>query len=351
MHLKLKLGPTAQRAFAVVSWGIALGCAVAVRMHGPLGLREQGSAPALPRAMHLDLAASIVAWTAFHFKVSKTFGRLYGNGLNSRGFAAWTYYTSFVNGLLVQPFLLLHAARAYALSGEPDRSIEGFLRQPWLDGRGEVRACTAPLEQVLCCIMGYVLREYSSLHPDGLQLPYNVHHLICVVGCSHHLVTPGGVGLMALNAVQCETASALYSLRCHRPNLLTSLVYRLSMLGSCALGLRLCATYLEYTELPLTLRLIYAALVAALFLLRFGALLIDLWGGYERLDARQPGVNTESSMEVEGHEDRRKQGAAPTDEPRKEAWPGAGQREVSMDTAMAMAVMAAAIAMALSYGP
>jgi hypothetical protein len=91
------------------------------------------------------------------------------------------------------------------------------------------------------------------------------------------------------------------------------------MLGSCALGLRLCATYaeitglhivsrrhlgevhlmtarafdyisqhyqtytdryLEYTELPLTLRLIYAALVAALFLLRFGALLIDLWGGY-----------------------------------------------------------------------
>jgi len=204
MHLKLKLGPTAQRAFAVVSWGIALGCAVAVRMHGPLGLREQGSAPALPRAMHLDLAASIVAWTAFHFKVSKTFGRLYGNGLNSRGFAAWTYYTSFVNGLLVQPFLLLHAARAYALSGEPDRSIEGFLRQPWLDGRGEVRACTAPLEQVLCCIMGYVLREYSSLHPDGLQLPYNVHHLICVVGCSHHLVTPGGVGLMALNAVQVQ---------------------------------------------------------------------------------------------------------------------------------------------------
>ena len=258
-------GPWGQRAFAIASFGIALGSAV-------LSRRDRGG------LAQLDLAASIAAWTCFHFGVSKCFARLLGHAKNVAGFAPWAAWTSLVNGLVVQPLLLALAVRNFHRVDERReswQSVDAFLRMSWHDG-----SITWPLEQALCCTLGYVLREFriarsASLYPDGLELPYALHHLICAVGAAHNFFAPVGAGLLAVNGIQCEVTSALFSLREEFPNPATLLVYRTTMAASGLLGFYLTHVFWHYPA-SLSFRLAYVALVVLLGGIRTGGLVVDL---------------------------------------------------------------------------
>lgn len=237
-----------QRTFGLTSWAIAL---------------------AMTGAVRLGLAASVCCWALFHYNMSKLFRAAFGETKNAFGYFAWAPLTSMVNGLLVQPLLLALSFRGH-LGGEAIswQALDSFLRLPW-DG-----VATWPLEQAMCCICGYVLREWA-LYPDGLEVPYLIHHLVACVGCSHHLFVPVGAGLVCFNAIQCEATSALFSMYEQFPSTRTAVLYRCSMSASGLVGFYFTAVFWSFPA-PLACRLMYLVLAVALVAIRTGGLVVDV---------------------------------------------------------------------------
>jgi hypothetical protein len=120
-----------------------------------------------------------------------------------------------------------------------------------------------------------MLKDYTSLYPEGLQPGYVIHHLATISGCALCLLMPMGLGLTTFNAVQCELGSALYSLRLALPSNFTRTVYYVSMTTSNILGVYLAWTLFSY-PIPAFWRVIYAVLAVLIVALRTAALILDV---------------------------------------------------------------------------
>jgi hypothetical protein len=181
------------------------------------------------------------------------------------GFPGWSYFASIVHGMLVLPLLLGLAAnvRVEALD------VDAFLRGP------APEAARRFLQHAHCCIIGYLLKDYTSLYPNGLESGYVLHHLVSIAGCALCLLMPMGLGLTTFNGIQCEFASALYSLRLALPSKFTKTLYYVGMCMSNILGAVLAYELFSY-PLAASWRVTYAVLAAVLIALRTGGLVLDV---------------------------------------------------------------------------
>ena len=257
-----RLPPAGQRAVAIASWACALGAAWSAR-----------------GGESFDLALYIVGYTVVYFSACFAYQKWYSDGYVA-GYPLWSFFGSILHGLVVLPIILTFAWRAHMLAGGHAMSnslaASTFLRAPWAKG-----SFTTMLEHSHCAVIGFLLKDYSSLYPIGLESGYVVHHLASVLGCSMCLMMPMGAGLTALNAIQAEVASAIYSASLLWPNALTVLAYRLLMTAS---NLFVCYLSYEVWLYPIALgwRLPYAIMAVLLVALRQVALVLTLFAEPEK---------------------------------------------------------------------
>jgi len=162
------------------------------------------------------LPLSIITWTILYVCLGRNTWRCCDNKkakVMIDGFPGWTYQRSLFHGGLFLPILLILAVFAYC--NESGTTIDSGL---WvvnfmIDGTyGTAENLSSILiEQVNCCVIGYLLCDFCGTLPNGMDWAFLLHHLCAIAGCSMCLRFPSLIGLIALNTVQCEFASCIYS--------------------------------------------------------------------------------------------------------------------------------------------
>ena len=91
------------------------------------------------------------------------------------------------------------------------------------------------------------------------------------------LLFPGLVGVVTVQAVQCEAASAIFSMSCVFPSVFSRGLYFVSMLGSTVLAVYLTRIVWAYEAVPLVpFRATYVGLAVLIVLIRVIGLVMQM---------------------------------------------------------------------------
>ena len=152
------------------------------------------------------------------------------------GYPRWSYLSGCTHGGIILIIIYALGVTPY-FDQHPKSSVNTFLK---LSG-GEVPTQSVyAMEQIFCCINGYLLKDYY-LFPEGLELGFLVHHIASIVGDCMCLSFPTGAAYIALNGAMAEFGSVFYNLKELVPSRASAAIYYIMMAFS-----NLSCTYISY---------------------------------------------------------------------------------------------------------
>ena len=232
-----------------------------------------------PGSFSLYLPACVLLWCGFYLLVSRLLSAAPGCSRGFAGYPEWSYFVGVLHGFVLLPIILgvgvwLYFQAHTELAVMDVGNMLAFLKLPWEYGL----SAHIIMQQAHCAVIGYLLKDFF-LYPDGLETAYLVHHIAAILGCALSLLYPSGAGVVTLNAVQCEFASALFSFSTVRPHFLTEAVYVVAMLASNVLATSLAVwVWTEVERIPYRWRLMYAGLSVVLIFLRCSGIGLFFFG-------------------------------------------------------------------------
>ena len=165
------------------------------------------------------LPASIIVWTVFYVILCRSMWRCFGKHHSDRlyeGFPGWSYMVGCYHGAVILPLLLFLAVLVHCVeSGDALHDYTQWFGNFFMNGTWGTAEATSRLilEQLNCAVIGYLLKDFSGLYAQGLDVGFLLHHIGSIVGCSLCLHFPSLIGLIAFNTVQCEFASSMYNFK------------------------------------------------------------------------------------------------------------------------------------------
>lgn len=181
----------------------------------------------------------------------------------------WSFVCSLIHCGVVIPGLgvMVAARHGFWLNG----NFSEWMEAPWTDG------CWAE-QAVFCGIIGAMLRDFLTndvtLTPFALGMM--VHHFATVAGCTMCCLSPLGMGIVTLNAVQAEAGSALYGLVSMKSRINNvavhnafDLIYWIGMSASNVSAIWIAYWYVSL-DVPENLKILYFRLTILLVFLRQG---------------------------------------------------------------------------------
>ena len=268
--------PVIQTTTSLFCWSTALvGTFSAPRDDASLStngvsFRERFFLPLLP--------CSIIIWTLIYIMMCNTIKRdCRPTSLKSiAGYPGWSYMVGVCHGLIFLPcmFALSVIAHIYETGGSSESflatSLVSDVSTFWHGSWGSATLASHHLlEQIHCAVIGYMLKDFV-VYPGGLETGYILHHIFAVVGCTLCLWFPSVAGIITFQAMQCEFASALFSVHTLYPTRFGQLTYFLTMpasnIGAAWLAWYVCYEWIELASLPY--RILYGVLTVLLLLIR-----------------------------------------------------------------------------------
>jgi len=135
---------------------------------------------------------------------------------------------------------------------------ESIMRPSWTAHR--------PEEHLFYATMGYDIKDFFKSRPN---IGFVIHHIFTILACVLTLLTPAGLGLVAVNCVQAQLGSGFYNLYVFLPTTAMFWAFVVFMTASNAIGLWLLAKYIGF-DMPVVWKICYGIMVCGLCILRQG---------------------------------------------------------------------------------
>ena len=276
--------PTLNRLSTILCWFGSLSAAYFaqnMRERSALGLPDIGPTGSFRERFLLPfLPMSVVGWTIIYIFLSDNTWRCFGfkkARAEVDGYPGWSYQVSLFHGGIILPTLLILANLTYCVETEQSIRSGSCFSTLMFDGTwGTAEALSQVLlEQINCAVIGYLLRDFCGLYPGGLEWGYLLHHIFAIAGCSMCLHFPSLIGIIALNTVQCEFASCVYSLKMLYPGAMINLTYFVVMFCSNVMAVAI-AMIVWGSDINYELKYLYAFLTVLIVTLRCGGWFIAL---------------------------------------------------------------------------